>query len=421
MEQELYDLPEGWEWAQIEKVAKIGVQKGFTPMPDENGMVPFVGMTHINQETGFNSKYELKHFEQVKKGYTKFGKDAVLIAKITPCTENNKTALFDFLDGGFATTEVYPVHPLQNISSIYLLYFIRSQHVRNLLISQMEGATGRQRVPLKALQQIRIPLPPLDEQKRIVKKLDALLSRIDEAIVHLNESLELAEALFASSLDKIFNPLGSTKNTEGTYDLPEGWEWKKLGEITNLITKGTTPTTIGFNYENNGINFIKIESIMNDKITSSSIKSFISSTAHEKLFRSQLKEYDILFSIAGSIGTSALVTKDILPANTNQALAIIRGYLDYAIPNYLLNALRSNLSELTKSKKRGGALQNISLIDIKNTKIPLPPLEEQKRISNKLDQISANNKILKEKVQSQIDDLNALKASLLDAAFKGEL
>src|SRR5690606_23525680 len=202
MEQALYKLPDGWEWQTIEKVAQIGADRGFSPTPDSEGNVPFIGMTDIDQETGQKSTYELRNFDDVKKGYTKFQRNAVLFAKITPCTENNKTALIGNVDGGFATTEVFPIHALDSVEPKYLLHFFRSPSVRRFLIDQMEGATGRQRVPLKALKGVSVPVCGLDEQKRIVEKLDGLLTRIDTAIEHLQESVTLADALYASTINE---------------------------------------------------------------------------------------------------------------------------------------------------------------------------------------------------------------------------
>ena len=168
MEQVLYQLPEGWDWQTIEEVAQIGADRGFVPTPDSEGNVPFIGMTDIDQETGQKSTYELRNFDDVKKGYTKFQRNAVLFAKITPCTENNKTALIANVEGGFATTEVFPIHALDSVEPKYLLHFFRSPSVRRFLIDHMEGATGRQRVPLKALKSVSVPVCGLKEQKRIV-------------------------------------------------------------------------------------------------------------------------------------------------------------------------------------------------------------------------------------------------------------
>ena len=98
----------------------------------------------------------------------------------------------------------------------------------------------------------------------------------------------------------------------------------KLGDVASVITKGTTPTSIGYSFIEKGINFIKIESISEEGKFIKEKLAYISEDCHSKLKRSQLKENDILFSIAGAIGRVAVVDNDIIPANTNQALAIIR-------------------------------------------------------------------------------------------------
>ncbi len=235
MEQVLYKLPYGWEWQAIEDVAQIGADRGFVPTPDSEGNVPFIGMTDIDQETGQKSTYELRKFDDVKKGYTKFQRNAVLFAKITPCTENNKTALIDNVNCGFATTEVFPIHALDSVEPKYLLHFFRSPSVRRFLIDQMEGATGRQRVPLKALKNVSVPVCGLREQKRIVEKLDALLTRIDTAIEHLQESVTLADALSQNGLDVYFAELTET-NPELTLsklaDFISGYAFKS-GDFTH--------------------------------------------------------------------------------------------------------------------------------------------------------------------------------------------
>ena len=98
----------------------------------------------------------------------------------------------------------------------------------------------------------------------------------------------------------------------------------KLGDIATTITKGTTPTTIGFDFVDKGINFVKIESISDNGSFLKEKFGHIEEHCNKKMQRSQLQENDVLFSIAGAIGRVAIVNKEILPANTNQALAIIR-------------------------------------------------------------------------------------------------
>ena len=115
----------------------------------------------------------------------------------------------------------------------------------------------------------------------------------------------------------------------------------RLGDIATVITKGTTPTSLGYDFVDSGINFIKIESITEDGSFIADKFAYITDECNQKLSRSQLQENDILFSIAGAIGRVAIVDGGILPANTNQALAIIRvpkGIYEYNFLKYILKS-----------------------------------------------------------------------------------
>ena len=169
-------------------------------------------------------------------------------------------------------------------------------------------------------------------------------------------------------------------------DIP-GWIWVRLGEVSTKITKGSTPTSYGHAYTKEGVNFVKVESIKVGSLLHENIMSFIANETHGFMARSQLAAGDILFSIAGSIGTCAVVTNRVLPANTNQALAIIRGTQTAFLAEFLLKLLQSSVAQSVVTKARGGAMNNISLGDIQNSVVPVPPLAEQHRIVAKIDEL----------------------------------
>ena len=176
------------------------------------------------------------------------------------------------------------------------------------------------------------------------------------------------------------------------------WIMTSIGNITKVVTKGTTPTSVGFRFREAGINYVKSESITFDGIIDKNKFAFIDSNAHNALKRSQLQCGDILFSMAGVyIGKTAVVKDDILPANTNQAVGIIRidtqkahsEYIDFCLRN---PALRTYANSLVAQS----AQPNLNLAEIKGLPINLPPLWEQKAIAHILgtldDKIELNRK-----------------------------
>lgn len=167
-----------------------------------------------------------------------------------------------------------------------------------------------------------------------------------------------------------------------------GWESTTVGNLSEVVTKGTTPTSVGHKFTETGINFIKVESLGEHGQFIANKLAHISEDCHETLRRSQIKEGDILFSIAGALGRTAVVPSDIVPANTNQALSIIRLKNDAPIHRpFLVYALSSGMLIEQIEKARGGvAQQNLSLAQVKAFNIPLPPLEEQQRIVAVLDE-----------------------------------
>lgn len=156
----------------------------------------------------------------------------------------------------------------------------------------------------------------------------------------------------------------------------DDWELRKLSKYTALITKGTTPKE---RTEDGTVNFVKVENISNGSIYPiTKINEF---EHNGYLKRSKLKENDILFSIAGTLGRTAIVNKSILPANTNQALAIIRGYeFD---TNFLLTSLVGHVvAEFIRKNPTVGAQPNLSLEQVGNLQIKTPSVLEQQQIGS---------------------------------------
>jgi len=203
-------------------------------------------------------------------------------------------------------------------------------------------------------------------------------------------------------------------------ELPEGWGKVSLAEITYRITKGTTPTSLGFNFADEGILFVKVESIQNQQINHA-LCTFIGIEADEALARSRLQEGDVLFSIAGTLGRIAIVQKEDLPANTNQALAIIR-LINPIFSHYIAEVLSSHLlAESIKDSGRGVGLQNINLKQVSEFDIPLPPLNEQRRIVAKIEELRERSQKARSHLSAIPNLCDKFRQSVLAAAFRGDL
>lgn len=191
----------------------------------------------------------------------------------------------------------------------------------------------------------------------------------------------------------------------------------RLRDISEVITKGTTPTTVGYAFEESGINFIKVESIDEEGYFVAAKIAKISQECNEKLKRSQLKKGDILISIAGAIGRVAIVNDKILPANINQALALVRIKDERLNLRYLKKILQSEyVTKQYEIQKQGVAQLNLSLKNVGDIVVPVPSIEDQQRIADELDKVSG----LIEKRQKQLEKLDLLIKSRFVEMFSSE-
>lgn len=179
-----------------------------------------------------------------------------------------------------------------------------------------------------------------------------------------------------------------------------------LKDITTKITKGTTPTSIGCKFEKSGINFIKSESLVDGKTIDKSKFAFISERTHERLKRSQIEENDILFSMAGMfLGKTGIATAEVVPANTNQAVAIIRvddTKANYEYVYYYLN--QKSVIHTINTTSAQSAQPNINLKQIGEIKINLPDRKKQDQIVSLLSAIDlkiSNNVEINDNLEQQ--------------------
>lgn len=203
--------------------------------------------------------------------------------------------------------------------------------------------------------------------------------------------------------------------------LPQGWESVSLSDITERITKGSTPTSYGFIYRQDGVSFIRTEDIESDGFINGAGK-FIDDETNDFLERSKLREHDLLFSIAGTIGRVGIVKADNLPANTNQALAILRLSSTQVYHKFYFHFLKSDyVQKIARDNVVGVGRANLSLTSLGNINILLPPLAEQKRIVAKIEELFSRLDVGVAALKQTQRQLKRYRQAVLKAAVEGRL
>lgn len=187
------ELPKGWEAPGLAEICDFNPKHD--PDTDREQLVSFVPMPAVSDETGTIETPQDRPLSEIWKGYTHFQNGDVIFAKITPCMENGKSAVAVDLTNGLAcgSTEFHVLRPRGGVLPDYIWKFVRQVEFRRDAEAHMTGAVGQRRVPKPYLEKHPIPLPPLSEQRRIVRKLDTLSARTTTARSHLSAIAKLVE------------------------------------------------------------------------------------------------------------------------------------------------------------------------------------------------------------------------------------
>jgi type I restriction enzyme S subunit len=286
------------------------------------------------------------------------------------------------------------------VSNEFLYYLLKSQV--SYLKSVGVGSTFAE-ISGGTLSRLEFRFPPLHEQIKIVEILSLLDEKID--LNHkTNQTLqEIAQAIFKEWFVDFNYPGATGEMVDSKMGLlPKGWRIQNLGELSSTITKGTTPTTLGDNFVEKGVRFLRVDCIDETYGIDESKSLFITQETHEKLRRSQLMQNDILITIAGSIGRLSIVSERVLPANLNQAIGIIRIDENIVPVNYIFQYLKQ---PIIRNKLLSGVTQsvqaNISLQDLRSLLIIIPSK-----------QILLSYKIILGVIQGYIDNNNNQSTSL---------
>jgi type I restriction enzyme S subunit len=318
----------------------------------------------------------------------------------------------DNIRRGIINQALLKLTPSSAVSPEFLKYWMDSTDFQDSLKEQSGGAAIQNVASVGILKQIKILLPSLREQQRIVGILDEVFDGIATATSNAKKNLQNARALFDSHLQSIFTERGM------------GWVEKSFKEVCHKITDGThhSPQTQFSESGPGRFPYITSKNIRNNYMDLSNV-AYIERAFHDEVYaRSQPSLGDVLLTKDGAnTGTVTLNTLD-EPFSLLSSVCLIKtnhAMLRSAFLCYYLQSstgLGSIVGQMT-----GAAIKRIVLKDIKKAVIPFPPLKEQDRIITTLNSLLAETQRLESLYRQKLAALEALKKSLLDQAFSGEL
>ncbi len=416
------ELPTGWAIGTIQSLYDVNPGHRGIEIGDETE-VSFIPMTSIEEKSGRLHANLVKKYRDLKGGYTKFIEGDVVFAKITPCMENGKIAIANNLKSGIGcgTTELHVFRPLVNGSAQYLLYFLLQDSVREEARRCFQGTSGHLRVPASFFDNLKLPIPPLNEQRRIVAKLEELLGKVDAC----KKRLEKIPAIIKRFRQSVLAAACSGRLTADWRDTNEkdcsmNWTSTKLGNLTSMVTSGSRGWAKY--YSQNGAIFVRAQNINADYLDLSDI-AYVNLPDRAEGLRTKVRKNDLLVTITGAnVTKSAIVHEELDDAYVSQHVALVRlkeTKLSLFLFYWLLSPAHGRAQLLESAYGQGKP--ELNLDNIRNVDVSVPTDPERCEITRRVealfrvaDQIEARY----DKARAHVDRLTQ---SILAKAFRGEL
>ena len=451
-EQEL-ELPKGWVKTTLEHILET-LEAGKRPKGGVKQSVegiPSLGGEHLNDQGGF--KFEKikfippEFFENISKGHINL--NDILIVKDGATTGKTSFVRKDFPYSKSAVNE--HVFILRGYSSLvvqeFLFYYLFSLQGQQLIKKKGSGLIGG--INTSFVEEFTIPICPLNEQKRIVSKIEELFSKIDSTKQSLEQTkLQLEQyrhSLLKSafegkltevwrkrnnleSLDETLNIIDNEcRNSKFTHDeesqlnIPDTWKTLKIARSIIFLGSGITPKGGQANYHESGIPFIRSQNVYPDGLHLENIV-YVSKELHQKMSRTHTKDKDVLLNITGaSIGRSCIIPENFGSANVNQHVCILRFHekINSLFLSYWLNSpvFQGFISFIQQGETR----QALNFEQIKNMLFPFCSLEEQEQIVSQIERGFSLIENTQSIVNSTLQTLQTMKMSVLKQAFEGKL
>jgi len=440
-------LPAGWVWTRLGEFTEIilGQSPPSSTYNENNIGLPFYqGKAEFGKIFPVPQKWCCKPKKNAKQG-------DVLISVRAPVGPTNICPEESCIGRGLAA-----IRGLCGIKPYFILYLLRKYEQE--IATKGTGSTF-DAISGTQLKELPLPLPPLQEQHRIVTKIEELFTKLDAGLEALKkvksqlkryrqsvlkhafcgklteewreshkDELEPASVLLERIMEereKSEKKKGKKEigeiNTEGLQELPVGWGWVKLGDIEIFIGSGITPKGGSNVYVSSGIPFIRSQNVYPEGLRLEDV-AYITDEIHEKMKRTHIKPRDVLLNITGaSIGRSTYIPENFNVANVNQHVCIIRTEL-CLFHKYLSRFLNSPDGQKQIFHIQVGVTrQGLNYDQIRSFLLPLPSLPEQHRIVEEIERRFSISEEVEKTVDYSLKQAEKLRQSILKSAFSGRL
>lgn len=418
-------IPKEWEVVSIASILVLPIQNGVFTQPSRKGEgCKLINVVDLYERFPIDTK-KLERFEAnkleiarfgVKQGDIFFTRSSLTVDGIAQCniyqSDSDEVVVFDC---HIIRVRLYRVRA----EPFFLARYCASAPARRQLVGNAKTTTMTT-IDQSVVARLLVALPPPAEQNAIAEALsdvDSLLGALDRLIAKKRNLKQAAMQQLLTGQVRLADfgarPNGRRRTIFGEF--PDDWEVMPLSRVSGFITKGSTPTTFGFDWARSGVLFLRSECVSEQGLDLSE-SMFIEFGAHKLLRRSEVRAGDILMTITGNVGRVVHLERDFPPSNINQHIARIRILNDEISSSFVFQFLsqplvRKHYSQITT----GQAYPQISLAQVRNTELPMPSRPEQDAIAEVLVEMDAELA----RLEQRREKTRALKQGMMQELLTG--